>query len=82
MTLLTCETVKLTLSLLPTVKDPITFKVLLYSGSLCQTNFTEYSYRPNILCLVYALKILSVFVRLYCYFGLTFIETFFAYAIA
>ena len=73
MTLLTCETVKLTLSLLPTVKDPITFKVLLYSGNLCQT-----SYRPNILCLVYALKILSVFVRLYCYFGLTFIETFFA----
>ena len=82
MILLTCWTVKLTLSLLPTVKDPIRFKVLLYSGSLCQTSITEYSYRPNILCLVYALKILSVFVRLYCYFGLTFIETFFAYAIA
>ena len=50
----------MSLSLLPTVKDPIAFKVLLYSGSLCQTSFTEYSYRPNTLSLVYALNIISV----------------------
>ena len=45
-------------------------------GSLCQNNFTEYGYRPNILCLVCTLKILSAFAWLCCYFGLIFIETF------
>ena len=51
-------------------------------GSLWQISFTEYSCRPKILCLVYTLRIESVFVWLSCYFGLIFIKTYLLYAIA
>ena len=76
------------ITLLNCKRDCLQSKILLHSkfcyilGSLCQTSFTEYSYRPKILCLVYTLKIFSVFQWLCYYFGLIFTETCLAYVIA